>query len=502
MKIYNKVITRFNDTNGQWETIYEDSFDYNGHISLAQGAPPHSTTILDQDTVSDTIKTTAGYFTDGDGTLSGTNIHTGSLSNSNEKYYFNVTQLHSSASNSEVQFSVAFGHVLGSGSNQYGDTENDPTNLKGETQAIYKQFANLLMVPTEVSGGFKISAAGTGGVYGSSKVRDEYIYTWIGKRDRFKDRLNKKSWTMVLSGSNTQGDGVSLSLTDDSAYVPSIATPGGQRYNIVSGSLGSPTGSNRANAYLHKTYGWFYPERGVMVFSGVELSASIPGGPNFGSNLINNVTASNGSYYYSSSAAAFSGLSVGDIVQFTSASTTGNTVIRMTITGDGLSTSAFTGSFQWAGNALYEEGSLLSLIDTTDITASFSTNTSTIGSSSGFAPNLNAQGNPKNALRFVNCLRLGGSNNVLQMRSEEDATQESYFCRIKSGDYNFSSNPTFVSGALNKLSHTTMMGNPSTFITGIGLYNSAGQLLAVAEMSKPLKKNFVSEATIKVKLTY
>jgi len=47
-----------------------------------------------------------------------------------------------------------------------------------------------------------------------------------------------------------------------------------------------------------------------------------------------------------------------------------------------------------------------------------------------------------------------------------------------------------------------MMGNPTTFITGIGLYNSAGQLLAIAEMSKPLKKNFVSEATIKVKLTY
>jgi len=47
-----------------------------------------------------------------------------------------------------------------------------------------------------------------------------------------------------------------------------------------------------------------------------------------------------------------------------------------------------------------------------------------------------------------------------------------------------------------------MMGNPSTFITGIGLYNSTGQLLATARLSSPLKKNFASEATIKVKLTY
>ena len=27
MKIYNEVITRFNDITGQWETISEDSFD-------------------------------------------------------------------------------------------------------------------------------------------------------------------------------------------------------------------------------------------------------------------------------------------------------------------------------------------------------------------------------------------------------------------------------------------------------------------------------------------
>ena len=69
-------------------------------------------------------------------------------------------------------------------------------------------------------------------------------------------------------------------------------------------------------------------------------------------------------------------------------------------------------------------------------------------------------------------------------------------------DYNFTANSTFVSGGLNKLRHINMMGNPTTFITGIGLYNSAGQLLAIASLSKPLIKNFASEATIKVKLTY
>ena len=118
MKIYNEVITTFNDITGQWETMYEDSYDYNGPMAFAQGVPVGGTAISAQDTVADTLKITAGYFTAGDGTLSGTNIHTGSLSDSNEKYYFNVNQAHPLSSSSETQFSVAFGHIAGSGSDQ------------------------------------------------------------------------------------------------------------------------------------------------------------------------------------------------------------------------------------------------------------------------------------------------------------------------------------------------------------------------------------------------
>jgi len=67
---------------------------------------------------------------------------------------------------------------------------------------------------------------------------------------------------------------------------------------------------------------------------------------------------------------------------------------------------------------------------------------------------------------------------------------------------NFSNNPTFVSGSENKLRNSKMRGNPQTFITGVQLYNENGEMVAVAHLSKPLKKNFSSENTIKVKLTY
>ena len=93
MKIYNEVTTIFNDSTGKWETLSEDSFDYNGPLDLAQGAPPNSAAINTSDTISDTIKTTTGYFTGGDGTLAGDNIFTGSQTSASDEYYINVLQL-------------------------------------------------------------------------------------------------------------------------------------------------------------------------------------------------------------------------------------------------------------------------------------------------------------------------------------------------------------------------------------------------------------------------
>ena len=47
-----------------------------------------------------------------------------------------------------------------------------------------------------------------------------------------------------------------------------------------------------------------------------------------------------------------------------------------------------------------------------------------------------------------------------------------------------------------------LKGNPTVFISGIGLYSGDGTLAAIGKLSTPLKKNFSSEATIKVKLTF
>ena len=118
----------------------------------------------------------------------------------------------------------------------------------------------------------------------------------------------------------------------------------------------------------------------------------------------------------------------------------------------------------------------------------------------GFITPTTTDANRKTALRFINSLQPTGASMVF--RDEEDQVSAQYFCRVRSGQMNFSNNPTFVSGSLNELRQKTMKGNPNTFISSVQLYNNAGDMVAVGNLSSPLKKNFQSEATIKVKLTY
>lgn len=95
-----------------------------------------------------------------------------------------------------------------------------------------------------------------------------------------------------------------------------------------------------------------------------------------------------------------------------------------------------------------------------------------------------------------------GRNYGLQARSSEQVKSTYYFVRVKNGDYNYSNNPSFVSGSQGDLAFTTFVNNPQTFITTVGMYNDRRELLAVAKLSKPILKSFTREVLIKVKLDF
>ena len=89
-----------------------------------------------------------------------------------------------------------------------------------------------------------------------------------------------------------------------------------------------------------------------------------------------------------------------------------------------------------------------------------------------------------------------------QARNEEEVTSTFYYIRVKNADYNFSNNPTFTTGSLGAIRHSTMINDPKSYITTVGLYNDKQELLATAKLSKPLLKSFDREALIKVKLDF
>jgi hypothetical protein len=87
-------------------------------------------------------------------------------------------------------------------------------------------------------------------------------------------------------------------------------------------------------------------------------------------------------------------------------------------------------------------------------------------------------------------------------RNSEKVTSTHYFVRIKNAEYNFSNNPSYVTGSVGELSQTTFVNDPKTYITTVGLYNDSQELLAVAKLSKPLLKSFSRESLIRVKLDF
>jgi len=94
------------------------------------------------------------------------------------------------------------------------------------------------------------------------------------------------------------------------------------------------------------------------------------------------------------------------------------------------------------------------------------------------------------------------ASSYFMARSEEKVTSTHYFVRITNKQFNFSNNPTFVTGSTGTLAYSSMLRNPSVYITTIGMYDGRNRLVAVAKLSKPLLKSFNREALVKVKLDY
>lgn len=96
----------------------------------------------------------------------------------------------------------------------------------------------------------------------------------------------------------------------------------------------------------------------------------------------------------------------------------------------------------------------------------------------------------------------GSSASSFTLNSQETITSDYVFVRPRSSEFNYSENPSFISGSTGEVLYSSFINNPQTYITTIGLYNDSNELLAVAKLSRPLPKNFTKEALVRVKLDF
>jgi hypothetical protein len=334
-------------------------------------------------------KVTAGVWSNGLANLD-THFSSSYQTSTQKQYYVDVYNALPSATDSLVQYSIAYGHRLGSGSDSQGELNDSPS------RAIYSQFKQILLD----------QSADSFVTVGSGSTDSIYVITF--KRNRIKERLGVGTieipiQTISTRTSNATGSvttsGAVITLMDDSSINsnPTIGTYG-RVYNLVSGSLGTVF-----NSAAPHYYGTVYPDFGCVVIDGNVLDQKVAFKTNVSS-------SSEGNNHF----ALFRAISGSGTV----------------LDGD------------------------------------------------------------------------RGNNYAFYARNEEKITSTHFFVRVKNQHFNYSNNPSYVTGSNGDLSQTTFKTDPITYITTVGLYNDHNELLAVAKVSKPILKSFQKEALIQVKLDF
>ena len=89
----------------------------------------------------------------------------------------------------------------------------------------------------------------------------------------------------------------------------------------------------------------------------------------------------------------------------------------------------------------------------------------------------------------------------VQFNNTTELNSTIYYCRANHNDFNYSSNPTYITGSKIRVKNIAT-DNPVAYMTTIGLYSADNELLAVAKLSEPLRKDPTNELTLRVRLDY
>ncbi|WWT39515.1 hypothetical protein [Microcystis phage Mel-JY01] len=125
-----------------------------------------------------------------------------------------------------------------------------------------------------------------------------------------------------------------------------------------------------------------------------------------------------------------------------------------------------------------------------------------------FSTNRNTNTDGNNAFKLFQSISgssVGGSPRFIKARNVRYKNTNHYFIRVPASQANYSNNPTYVTGSGNvvgEIQNQCFKKDPVTYVTSVGLYDDKKNLLAVAKLSKPVKKTSDDELTLKIRLNW
>jgi hypothetical protein len=129
---------------------------------------------------------------------------------------------------------------------------------------------------------------------------------------------------------------------------------------------------------------------------------------------------------------------------------------------------------------------------------------------SKFLPDFVTSGSIDNIIDHLCSARFqSGSLTAITFQNVTNINSSLIFCRAPADEFNYSSNPTFVDTSANSKGRIVVIDpgeedkqESFTFVTGIGMYDASGNLLAIAKLSRPVEKSPERDLTFRVRLDF
>ena len=205
------------------------------------------------------IKSTisSGIWSGGSGTLAAYYTQSAQSSSLGDYYYDIYKTSPLTDSEAEVQFSITYGHLEGSGSL---GTVGAATGNRA-TAAIHAQLVNLLLGPNVD----RFTYAGD--------TTSKEFYAISLKRSRMREKVDPGNWELWLDG----GANLVKLIDDSKATTNPSSGVGGRVFNVVSGSIqtGTAVTKTAAASQAGGGIGLFYPDVGLIVLNADQMDSLV-----------------------------------------------------------------------------------------------------------------------------------------------------------------------------------------------------------------------------------